>query len=427
MTDPFPIPAGYRILSEAEIASSCVVVEGIAERLGGTGSDWRTTEVSDGNMNAVFRLEGPAGSVIVKQALPFIRVIGESWPFPVSRIAYETRALQHHLRTASNFVPTILYSNETLGLLVMGDLRHHRVLRHALVDGCVYENVSRHMGEFLARSLYFTSDFHLSTPEKKALSASFAGNAHLCQTTEDVIFTGPYADRALNRVTEGNEAIAAKLRSDPALKRAASEMKFAFRSKSEALIHGDLHTGSVMVTENDTRVIDPEWAFHGPMGFDLGALIGNLFLAAISQPGHATAANDRNDVAEWALQAAIEVWDHFAENFHLLAGGDQSEFFAADVLSFDDRREIVSRHLRSVLTDTIGFAGAKMIRRIIGISHVEDFESIVDVPNRARLERRALSTARRLLIDRGKLTSVSDAVAILREEVAEQENDEAFS
>ena len=40
----------------------------------------------------------------------------------------------------------------------------------------------------------------------------------------------------------------------------------------EALIHGDLHTGSIMVTESETRVIDPEFAFYGPMGFDVGAV-----------------------------------------------------------------------------------------------------------------------------------------------------------
>lgn len=33
-----------------------------------------------------------------------------------------------------------------------------------------------------------------------------------------------------------------------------------------------------MVTETETKVIDPEFAFYGPIGFDLGAVIGNYFL-----------------------------------------------------------------------------------------------------------------------------------------------------
>ena len=53
-------------------------------------------------------------------------------------------------------------------------------------------------------------------------------------------------------------------------------------------MHGDLHSGSIMVTEKETYVIDPEFAFYGPMGFDIGALIGNLYLAYFSQSGHET-------------------------------------------------------------------------------------------------------------------------------------------
>ncbi|EAU42588.1 hypothetical protein FP2506_07101 [Fulvimarina pelagi HTCC2506] len=367
-------------------------------------------------MNAVYRLEGPAASIIVKQALPYIRVIGESWPFPVSRIAFEARALGHHRRVAPQFAPELLHYDESLGLLVMEDLRHFRVARHAFVEGRTFPHLARHMGEFLARALYFTSDFYLTTPDKKALAADFAGNSHLCQTTEDVVFTGPYGDRVLNRVTPGNEAIVAELRDDGDLKQAAAAMKLLFRSKAEALIHGDLHTGSIMATEDETRVIDSEWAFHGPMGFDLGALIGNLFLAAISQPGHATALDDRTETASWALRAAADVWAHFSDGFQHLASDHESEFFASDVFSRIDRQAVIARHLDSVFTDMIGFAGAKMIRRIIGISHVEDFETIVDIPTRARLERHALRTARRLLIERQNVSSIQKAIEILQME-----------
>lgn len=34
--------------------------------------------------------------------------------------------------------------------------------------------------------------------------------------------------------------------------------------------------------------------------------------------------------------------------------------------------------MNSLFEDMLGFAGAKMIRRILGIAHVEDLESIED-------------------------------------------------
>lgn len=64
---------------------------------------------------------------------------------------------------------------------------------------------------------------------------------------------------------------------------AISELRHKFISAKEALIHGDLHTGSIMVTENSTKVIDPEFAFYGPIGFDTGAFVANLLLNFFSQ------------------------------------------------------------------------------------------------------------------------------------------------
>ncbi|GAB2215689.1 hypothetical protein Droror1_Dr00020084 [Drosera rotundifolia] len=49
----------------------------------------------------------------------------------------------------------------------------------------------------------------------------------------------------------------------------------SFCEKAQALIHGDCHTVSVIVTQDSTQVIDPEFAFDRPMGFDIGAFLGN--------------------------------------------------------------------------------------------------------------------------------------------------------
>jgi 5-methylthioribose kinase len=41
-------------------------------------------------------------------------------------------------------------------------------------------------------------------------------------------------------------------------------------NNAQALIHGDLHTGSILIKEDSMKVIDPEFAFYGPMGYDIG-------------------------------------------------------------------------------------------------------------------------------------------------------------
>jgi 5-methylthioribose kinase len=408
MTSDFCVPANYRILSLADLPQIAAEIPVVATALGGSPDRWRVTEVSDGNMNAVWRIDGPAGSVIAKQALPYIRVIGESWPFPVSRIAFEAAAMAQQAAHVGRYLPQLYDYQADLGLIFMQALTPHRVLRLGLVDGVIYPQLADHLGDYLARSLYFTSDLHLGTEAKADLTAHFTGNAHLCATSQDVIFTGPYHDAPLNRLTPGQEKLAATLRADPALKLAAAEMKHIFATKAEALIHGDLHTGSVMVTADDTRIIDPEWAFVGPMGFDIGAIIGNLLLAYFGQSGLGP---DRAAQEKALLTCIKGLWDSFATGFASLAQTETHDFLHPAMLDTDLRGRFVQTRINAIFADTLGFAGAKMIRRIIGISHVADFECISDIPTRATCEARALHLARALLLDRHQIGDIGMVIA----------------
>jgi hypothetical protein len=74
-------------------------------------------------------------------------------------------------------------------------------------------------------------------------------NPDLCALTEQVIFSDPYAQAAMNRWTSPQlDEAAAGLRADTEAKAAISVLKRKFCSSADALIHGDLHTGSIMVS-----------------------------------------------------------------------------------------------------------------------------------------------------------------------------------
>ncbi|MCQ1021467.1 phosphotransferase, partial [Acinetobacter baumannii] len=130
------------------------------------------------------------------------------------------------------------------------------------------------------------------------------------------IFTDPYMICDRNRWTSPQlDEDAARIREDAALKRAVSALKLKFLCEAQALLHGDLHTGSIMVTESDTKVIDPEFAFVGPMGFDVGKLIGNLLLCFFSQRGHEKTPGERAAYRQWILETAESVWQRFERRF----------------------------------------------------------------------------------------------------------------
>ena len=66
-----------------------------------------------------------------------------------------------------------------------------------------------------------------------------------------------------------------------------------------------------------------------------------------------------------------------------------------------------TQYMQSVWRDTLGFAGAKMIRRIVGISHVADLEKIEDEEIRGVCERRCLLLAREMVLGSALSLSLS--------------------
>lgn len=69
-----------------------------------------------------------------------------------------------------------------------------------------------------------------------------------------------------------------------------------------------------MVTPDSTQVIDPEFGFYGPMGFDIGAFIGNLILAYFSQDGHAEKGADRNVYTFPHSFTQVWLYNHYSVN-----------------------------------------------------------------------------------------------------------------
>lgn len=55
--------------------------------------------------------------------------------------------------------------------------------------------------------------------------------------------------------------------------------------------------------------------------------------------------------------------------------------------------------MRSLFADVVAMAGAVIIRRLVGIAHTADMDTIRDEGVRAECERRALRFGRHLLVD----------------------------
>lgn len=409
-------PSAYRILDASSVPDLLAQLPPVRAMLGARPEQWRVREVGDGNLNLVFIVEGPQGAVCVKQALPYVRVAGPSWPMTPERAFFEHSYYAAVAPHAGRWIPRLHHYDAQNYCLVMERLAPHIILRRGLIAGRRYPQLARDIGEFVAHTAFFTSDLAWPFERKMQSMATFAANTPLVRITVDLIFTDPYCERPRNRHTCPQlDPLVAELRRDSELKLAAARFGQKFLTDTQALVHGDLHSGSVMVTEDDSRVIDPEFAFYGPIGFDLGAFFGNLLLSWYSQPGHASAEDDRVAYREWILEQAQLFWESFRGRFLSLwrehARGDvfpPAMFSTAqDAAALEAAR---NAFVDSLFKDMLGFGACKMIRRIVGFAHVIDFDAIEDPELRGGCEAAALTMARMLLKHPGNFQTLRDVV-----------------
>jgi 5-methylthioribose kinase len=372
----------------------------------------KVQEINDGNMNYAFVVTNTLDtnqSVFVKQAPPYIKVLGEQWPLTRQRMTAEMNALNYQASVCPEMVPEVYYQSETLSVLIMENLSTHALLRTELIQGRYLPRLAEDLSTFLAETLFYSSDFALPSADKKAM-VSKSSNQEMCQITEDFVFTYPFEHHDMNDYNPAlSQSIIDSIQKNANVRAHVAQMKFIFMNRPEALLHGDLHTSSVMVNVQQTFVIDPEFSFAGPMGFDIGALMANLYLSYFSH-AHKSSAESVN-YSQWLLQTIDDLWYKFEAKFlSLWSEHEQSALstFMGKDLTGDSHQIFRQTFLQQVLSDSLGFAACKMIRRILGVAKVADFMQFEDQKLRAKLETQALKMATTMLLNRQSYANIGD-------------------
>ncbi len=366
-------------------------------------------ELSDGNINFVFRVRNNKGdSIIIKYAADYLRKYPDI-PLATDRIYFEATALTEFRECCTEHVPKVFHYNKSHCFIIMEDLNHHYVIRQALVEGKKFPQLAEHMANFFAETLFRSSSFHLNYAKKMALTQKFCTNIGTCGITQVFFFSLPFMDDPSNIVAEKNTQ-QAQLRSfvkthvweNQPLLAQVQDLKYRFENEHDALLHGDVHTGSIMANENETYVIDAEFAFMGPIGFDIGSFIANMLLASISAH-HRKPPNPHH--SNWLL-AQIEI---LLQRFTV-------KFMALWQLSpnCNKTNELFKiKYIQNILSSAVGFAGVEMLRRTIGCAQVYDLESISDSESQLAAQKRAVEMSIALVQGHKNIHTLEDIVSLL--------------
>jgi len=150
-----------------------------------------------------------------------VRCVGESWPLTLDRARLEAETLTEHYRHCPQHTVRIFHFDPELAVMVIEDLSDHKIWRGELIANQYYPQAAHQLGEYLAHTLFHTSDFYLHPHDKKAMVARFI-NPEMCEITEDLFFNDPYLVHERNNYPSALESDVAALRNDDRLRLAVA-------------------------------------------------------------------------------------------------------------------------------------------------------------------------------------------------------------
>lgn len=375
----------------------------VVEKIGAFPSDapLTVTEIGDGNINYVFRVvnEATQESLIIKQADRVLRSSGR--PLDIDRNRIEAEILQLQNTLAPQFVPEVYSYDPKMHALAMEDVSDYQNMRYELIEKKTFPNFSEEIADYLSRTLLLTSDLVMDRRLKKQQVKEFI-NPEMCDISEDLVFTEPYDDyKQRNILTEGNEEfVADTLYMNEPLQVEVAMLRDNFMNHTQSLLHGDLHTGSIFINQKGLKVIDPEFAFYGPAGYDIGNVLAHLYFPMVKNLFDPTVDQAFH---QWSKQTISDVYDKV--KLKLSALYDEAVTF-----SLYKNQVFKDTMIQEIVTDAVGYAGTEIIRRVVGDSKVKELAMIAP-EKKIEAERVLIKLGIQLIINRQQITNGSQLVA----------------
>ncbi len=230
-------------------------------------------EDGDGYVNHIFRVRTGKDSYVLKQGLEEARV--SKLTMELSRIRLEYDCMRIRFSITPEYTPAPVFYDAENNLFVMENVSDLKVARFQFNKNVRFDDYGRMCGECAAKNEFYTSEYYLDRDRYRDLICRFM-NTRMRKIMEDGMFLDRFGEPFEDRFGEGFLEFAQLFSRDSRYVSELFKLRRSYMSHTDALIHADYHTSNVLVSGDVMKVIDLEFAFMGPFGYDIGYMAGNL-------------------------------------------------------------------------------------------------------------------------------------------------------
>lgn len=370
-------------------------------------SDFNPQEEKEGFVNYIYRVHNHEKSVIVKQARPYLKYFGENYTLTPLRNLLEHETLKLRGGIVPQYIPKTFFIDKENNIFIMEDLSYLKVMRFQLNKMMYFPKFSRQIGEYLAKSNFYTSELYLDAETHRLLQASFI-NADMRSIMENAAFIrGAFAELDYNTSNKSLLNISERVWSKDEIILECYKMRDIFMKRGECLIHGDLHTSNIFIDCDNMKIIDMEYTFMGPYSFDMGYLIANF----ISQFSAFTFKSNIDETQKenycgYLLNTIKEIYEYYVYYFNECWKKDLKEAYR----HVKGYKESI---LDTFLSEVIGFAACANMIRLISLAGYPDYDVIENMADKYNAQGLSIVIDQFMLLNRSKIKSIDEWMHIL--------------
>lgn len=359
----------------------------------------------NGYANNLFLIknENNGKKVVLKQILPYVRkaaMENVKIPLPKNRIYSEFYSLKFWEGSCPGYVPAVYFFDSNNNILIFEYIEQMDLLRSGLIKRKRFKNIDNKIALFLAKTAFYSSKYFLNENEFNKL-LNFFNKSDSIKVWDDLIF-----NRAIlkPRNRSVNPLIKDKIlnyRHDKRIISKTEEIRSIFKNEKISLMHSDFHSSNIFVADNKIKIFDTEFAGYGLPSFDMGRLIGNLFLNYSSLLGLDYSVQ-RKKYQEYILKLISNIYNSFKYKL--------SRLFEKKSNSSSVN---IKKYFNEYLYQMLSFVSLTIISRLYDEGLCLDFKKIEDIKKRTVAQEFAIKLAKEIFYNNKEIESIEELIIIV--------------